>query len=422
MSKITSLDYARNLDEKDPLASFRHEFHLPKDQNGRDKVYLCGNSLGLQPKRTKSYIEQELSDWATLGVEGHIHAYRPWMPYHEFLTEQMASLVGAKPEEVVVMNGLTVNVHLLMVSFYRPNSKRYKILIEKPAFPSDRYAVISQIRFHGYDPEEALIEVEPLPGENHVRPEVLIDNIDKLGEEIALIWIGNVNYYSGQAFDMASIAEKGHEKGCMVGFDLAHGAGNLSCDLHKSNVDFAAWCGYKYLNSGPGGMSGIFVHERHKYEPEWPRFSGWWGHNKSIRFQMGPEFDLLPGAEGWQLSNPPIFQMASLKASLDVFEEAGMERLVQKREALSQYMIDLLDTIQVGQINIITPRSPAMRGAQVSIRVMDKDRALFQYLSDNGVVADWREPDVIRVAAVPLYNSFEDVWNLYHLINSYYKK
>jgi kynureninase len=421
MVDITSQAYASGLDAKDVLSSFREEFIFPKDMFGQEKVYLNGNSLGLQPKRCSAYVQQVLSDWATFGVEGHYKATPAWTHYHEILTDQMADVVGALPDEVVVMNSLTVNIHLLMVSFYRPTAKRYKILIEKAAFPSDRYAVQSQLSFHGFDANEGLIEVGPRKGESAIRPEDIYETIEKHGHEIALIWIGNVNYYTGQAFDMKQIAMLGHAKGCVVGFDLAHGAGNLNCNLHDSGVDFAAWCTYKYMNSGPGGLSGIFVHERHKYNFDLPRFTGWWGHDKSRRFLMEPEFVPLPGAEGWQMSNPPILPMASLKASLDVFSEAGMDRLYAKRTVLSQYLLDLLNTLPQDKIQVVTPANPESHGAQISIRLMDKSKDLFFYLAEKGIVTDWREPDVIRVAPVPLYNCFMDVWTFYRAVSDYLK-
>lgn len=415
------LEEAQILDQKDPLRHFREQFYFPISKNGSPKRYFCGNSLGLQPKNVRPALEKVLKDWAELGVEGHTDGQPPWKPYHEFLALPMAEVVGALPHEVVVMNSLTVNLHLLFVSFYRPSAKRFKILIEKPAFPSDRYAVVSQIQFHGYDPQKALIEVGPQSGQEHVNEDDLYEIIDKYGEEIALIWIGNVNYYSGQAFDMKKIAHLGHQKGCVVGFDLAHGAGNLDCQLHDSGIDFAVWCGYKYLNSGPGGMAGIFVHERHQHRGDLPRFAGWWGHDKQRRFLMEPDFKLISGAEGWQLSNPPILPMASLKASLDIFLAAGMSNLYQKSHRLTQYLYDLLSSLPKNQLQIITPGDPQKRGAQLSIKVTNGGKDLHQFLEKQDMVTDWREPNVIRVAPVPLYNSFEDVWHFYNLILQYFE-
>lgn len=409
------------LDAADPLRRFREEFHIPKHSDGSEVLYFTGNSLGLQPKRTREYIEQELKDWAELGVEGHFHAKHPWLPYHEFVTEPLARLVGAKPVEVVAMNSLTVDLHLLMVSFYRPTAERYKIIIEKGAFPSDQYAVGSQLKFHGHD--DGLIELTPRDGETTLRTEDILETIDREGDSVALILLGGVNYYTGQAFDMRAITEAGHKKGCVVGFDLAHAAGNLELKLHDWGVDFAAWCSYKYLNSGPGGIAGIFVHERHAHSFDLPRFAGWWGHDKSTRFLMGPDFVPLAGAEGWQLSNPPIFQLAALRASLEIFDEATMPALREKSVKLTAYLEKLLAEINDDRIEIITPRDPAQRGCQLSIRVKAETRAagsvsepaasnkkLFNALTERGVIADWREPDVIRVAPVPLYNSFEDIY------------
>ena len=400
---------ARDLDAQDELAHFRQKFHIPKDSNGGDAVYFTGNSLGLQPKTVREYVEQELADWERLAVEGHIHAKNPWLPYHEFLTEPMARIVGAKPSETVVMNALTVNLHLMMVSFYRPTSERQKIVIEKGAFPSDQYAVESQLKFHGFDPAVSLIQLSPRHGETRLRNEDVLETIEREGDATALIMLGGVNYYTGQAFDMAAITEAGHHKGCIVGFDLAHAAGNLELKLHDCDVDFAVWCSYKYLNGGPGAVAGAFVHERHADSSDLPRFAGWWGNNKDTRFLMGPNFEPLSGAEGWQLSNPPILQMASLRASLEIFDEAGVANLRAKSKNLTAYLEHLLDEINDECVSVITPRNPDQRGCQLSIRVKNADKSLFNAISERGVFADWREPDVIRVAPVPLYNSFADV-------------
>jgi len=405
-------EYAKQLDAADGLSHFRERFHIPKQADGSDVFYFTGNSLGLQPKSTRKYIEQELKDWETFGVEGHFHAKNPWMPYHEFLTEQMAAVVGAKPIETVVMNSLTVNLHLLMVSFYRPHGKRRKIVIEGGAFPSDQYAVKSQIRFHaeaGTETDDLLIELKPRTGESHLRTEDIVETIREHADEIALILLGGVNYYTGQAFDFEAITKAGHDAGAVVGFDLAHAAGNLALRLHDWNVDFAAWCSYKYLNSGPGGIAGVFVHERHADSFDLPRFAGWWGHDKETRFLMGDEFVPMRGAEGWQLSNPPIFQMASLRASLEIFNEAGIGKLREKSVKLTNYLEFLLKQIKTDRIEIITPQNPSDRGCQLSIRVRNADKELFRAITKRGVIADWREPDVIRVAPVPLYNSFSDV-------------
>ena len=411
-----SESFARTMDGQDSLKHFRDKFHIPKQSNGEEAIYLTGNSLGLQPKTARGYIEQELEDWKNLGVEGHLHAQNPWLPYHEFVSEQMANVVGAKPIETVVMNSLTVNLHLLMVSFYRPTRQRYKIVIEVGAFPSDQYAVQSQIKFHGFNVVDSLIELKPRENEATLRTEDIEKTIAENGDSIALILLGGVNYYTGQAFDMRRITEIGHKFGSVVGFDLAHAAGNLFLQLHDWNVDFAAWCSYKYLNSGPGGIGGVFVHKRHAEAFDLPRFAGWWGHDKETRFLMGDKFIPIKGAEGWQLSNPPIFQLASLRASLEIFEEAGMKNLVEKSKQLTGYLEFLLNEIKDERISVITPSNPEERGCQLSIRVKDADKNLFKAITEKGVIADWREPDVIRVAPVPLYNSFIDVYEFVEIL------
>lgn len=403
-------EFAVRLDSRDPLRSYRERFFIPQTADGKECIYLCGNSLGLQPKTVRDHVEQELKDWEKLGVEGHLHAQNPWMPYHEFLTAPTARLVGAKPHEVVVMNTLTVNLHLLMVSFYQPTTQRNKVLIEYSAFPSDQYAVKSQIEFHGYDPHDALIELKPKTGQETVTQEDFENVMKNQGESIALILIGGVNYYSGQLYDMAGITELGHKYGCTVGFDLAHAAGNVRLQLHDWNVDFAAWCTYKYLNSGPGSIAGCFIHENYAERTDLPRFAGWWGHNKSTRFQMGSDFVPIQGAEGWQISNPPILSLAPVRASLEIFDEVSMHKLCEKSLVLTGYMEYLIDQIGSDGISIITPRNPKERGCQLSIRARQNGRQLFQRLSNDGVICDWREPDVIRVAPVPLYNSFMDVY------------
>jgi len=410
-------EFASVLDEADPMREFRDRFNFPDFSDGRELIYFTGNSLGLQPKTAREYIDQEIDDWARFAVEGHLHARHPWLPYHEFVTEPMARIIGAKPIETIVMNSLTVNLHLMLVSFYRPEGIRTRIVIERGAFPSDQYAVKSQLRFHGVDPEDGLIELSPRDSESTLRTEDIVEMIDKNGDEIALVLLGGVNYYTGQAFDMAAITEAGHKAGAIVGFDLAHAAGNLQLHLHDWDVDFAVWCSYKYLNAGPGGIAGAFVHERHANSYDLPRFAGWWGHNKRTRFLMGPEFDPLPGAEGWQLSNPPIFQLAALRASLEIFDDVGMSNLRAKSEALTGYLEYLLSQIDDDRISIITPSDPAQRGCQLSIRVKDSDKLLFDAITDRGVIADWREPDVIRVAPAPLYNSFNDVFSFSRILS-----
>ena len=409
------LAFAKSLDADDPIASFRDKFHYPKQKNGEPYVYFCGNSLGLQPKSVKANIELELVDWANLGVEGHFHAHNPWMPYHEFLTNGMAEIVGAKPSEVVVMNTLSVNLHLMMVSFYRPTGKRNKIMIEFDAFPSDRYAVESQIRFHGLDPADCLVELVARKGEVLLRDEDILAKIEEVGDELALVMIGNTNYYTGQFFDMKSITAIAHKQGAIAGFDCAHGAGNVNLDLHNSGADFAVWCSYKYLNSGPGSLGGCFVHERHA-KSDLPRFAGWWGHNKETRFGMRDPFDPIDGAEGWQLSNPPILSMAAIKASLDVFLDAGMENLWAKAEKITGYMEFLIDKLDNEQISIITPRELSRRGSQLSIQVKNANKEIFNQITEDGVIADWREPDVIRVSPIPLYNSYEDVYQFVEIL------
>jgi kynureninase len=407
-----NLDFAKSLDKNDKIAYLRKEFHIPKDTDGNEWIYMCGNSLGLQPKATKEYINQELEDWANFGVEGHFEAKNPWMPYHEFLTDAMAEIVGAKPIEVVTMNTLTTNLHLLMVSFYQPTKTKFKIVIESDAFPSDRYAVESQLRFHGFDPKEGVVEWTPRNGEELLRLEDLETILEEQGDEIALLLIGGVKYYTGQYLYIKKIAELGHAKDCMVGIDLAHGAGNISPELHDSGVDFAAWCTYKYLNSGPGSLAGLFVHEKHAHNKTLNKFSGWWSHNKSTRFNMRQELDIIPGAEGYQLSNPPILSMAAIKASLDMFSKVGMTALREKSELLTGYFEFLINQIDTDRIRIITPKNPKERGCQLSIQVKNADKNLHTKLTENNIITDWREPDVIRCAPIPMYNSFEDVYRM----------
>lgn len=405
-----NLDFAIKKDKEDPLNKYRNEFLIPTNNKGEELIYLCGNSLGLQPKKTSNYIQQELNDWAKFGVEGHTNAKNPWLPYHEFLTNSMAKIVGAKTNEVVIMNSLTTNLHLMMVSFYQPSEKKYKILIESDAFPSDKYAMESQLKFHGYCKKEGLIQWKPREGEELCRMEDLEHIMKEQGDEIALIMIGCTNYYSGQLYPLKKITQIGHKYNCMVGFDLAHGVGNIQPNLHESGADFAVWCTYKYLNSGPGSLGGCFVHERHAKNNTLNRFAGWWGHNKKTRFNMRHEFDVLPGAEGWQLSNPAILSMAAIKASLDLFEEAGFENIIAKSKSLTGFLEYLIDGLNNPKINIITPKNPKERGCQLSIQVKDANKKLHSLLTQNGVISDWREPDVIRVAPAPLYNSYQDVY------------
>ena len=418
LNQKNTLEFAKKLDVNDSLSHYRNQFHIPKDKDGNDWIYLCGNSLGLQPKSTQVYINQELNDWANFGVEGHFEAKNPWMPYHEFLTESMAKVIGAKPIEVVVMNTLTTNLHLAMVSFYEPTSTRNKIVIESDAFPSDRYAVESQIRFHGFDPKDCLLEWKPRVGEELLHLEDLQKLIDSNKDEISLLMIGGVNYYTGQFFDLMKIAKIGHKAGAKVGIDLAHGVGNIQPNLHDSNVDFAVWCTYKYLNSGPGSLGGLFIHGKYADKKDIKRFTGWWGHNKDTRFNMRHDFDALPGAEGWQLSNPPILSMAAIKASLDIFNEVGMDALREKSIKLTGYLEELLQELGEDVIRIITPNNPEERGCQLSIQVKSADKTLHQKLTKANVITDWREPDVIRVAPIPLYNSFEDVYKFVDILKN----
>lgn len=412
----TGADCAKQLDYADPLKNYRDKFYIPVMPNGKEVIYFAGNSLGLQPKTVKAYIEQELDDWQTLGVEGHLHAKNPWLPYHELLTPQTARLVGALPEEVVNMNTLSVNLHLMMVSFYNPEPKRNKILLETNTFPSDHYAVQSQIRFHGYEAAVSLVEMKPRAGETTIRTEDVEEYLNKEGESVALVLFAGVNYYTGQAFEYERITKAAHAKGCRVGFDMAHGAGNLVLKLHDWEVDFAVWCSYKYLNAGPGAIAGAFVHQKHITDPKLNKFLGWWGHDKATRFLMDSKYIPIPTVESWQLSNPPIFQLAALKASLDIFDEAGIANLRMKSELMTAYLEYLIDNNNDGTIEIITPREHSQRGCQLSLRTKGDGKRLHERLNAAGVVCDWREPDVIRIAPVPLYNTFEDIYSFVQLL------
>ena len=400
------------LDARDELSAFRSRFHVPRTESGAETVYLVGHSLGLQPKSARDYVDRELDDWRRLGVEGHFEGENPWMPYHEALAGPLARLAGALPGEVVAMNTLTVNLHLMMVSFYRPTPERNRILVEGSAFPSDQYAVASQAAWHGYDPAECVIELRPAAGEETVRTEDVEDLLEREGKTIAMVLLGGVNYLTGQAFDMERIARAARRQGCVVGFDLAHAIGNLELRLHDWDVDFAVWCSYKYLNGGPGCVGGCFVHDRHGRRKDLPRFAGWWGHDKSTRFRMPPAFEAIPGAEGWQLSNPPILPLAALRASLELFDEAGMDRLRAKSRALTGYLEHLLRTRLADRLSIISPADPDQRGCQLSLRTGPEGRDAHRHLSERGIRCDWREPDVLRVAPVPLYNRFADVHRL----------
>ena len=402
------------LDGADPLAAMRAEFHLPCNADGQVQTYLCGHSLGLQPKRTAALINEELLNWQQHAVEGHFHGERPWLSYHELLTNGLAELTGALPLEVVAMNSLSVNLHLLLTSFYRPTPQRYKILIERDAFPSDRYAVASQLRLHGFDPATALIELAPRAGEDALHTEDLLDVLQREGPRIATVLLPGVQYLTGQLLDMQAITRAAHQHGCTVGFDLAHAIGNAPLQLHDWNIDFAVWCSYKYLNSGPGAIGGCFVHERHATQFDLPRLAGWWGHDKASRFAMPHDFKPLPGAEGWQVSNPSILASAPLLASLQVFQQAGLARLRNKSLQLTGYLQFLLQALLAQQVSIITPLDAAARGSQLSLRIhapLEQALRIHQQLMSQGYICDWRDPDIIRVAPTPLYNRYLDVWN-----------
>jgi len=404
-----ALAFARGLDEKDPLRAYRKEFIFP-EINEKEVIYFTGNSLGLQPKRTARFVNDVMKDWASLAVEGHFYAEKPWWDYHERLAKPLAGVVGALPDEITVMNTLTVNLHLLMVSFYRPTATRFKILCEEKAFPSDQYMLASQARFHGFDPKEAIVEVKKREGEHFWRTEDILTKIEELGDTLALVLIGGVNYYNGQVFDMKTVTQAGQRQGAKVGWDLAHAAGNIHLQLHDWNVDFASWCSYKYMNSGPGNASGVFIHERYHGMKEIPRFEGWWGHNKERRFLMEPEFDPMSGAEAWQLSNAPILALAPYLASLELFEEVGMAALIEKSKLLTAYLEYILqETAKEAEAHfeIITPKE---RGCQLSVFLHGHGRSVFEYLMKQGVITDWREPNVIRLAPAPFYCSFEDMY------------
>ena len=417
MTFENNLAFANQLDEQDSLNQFREQFYIPII-NGNECIYFTGNSLGLQPKTTQDYVVNELEDWANFGVEGHFHATNPWFSYHEIFPQQVAKIVGALPEEVVVMNQLTVNLHLLMTTFYRPTKERFKIICEAKAFPSDQYAFESQVKLHGVNPDEAIIEVKPREGEYSIRTEDIIATIEKHSNSIALVLFSGVNYYTGQVFDMPSITKAAHNIGAYCGFDLAHAAGNIELHLHDWDVDFACWCSYKYLNSGPGGVAGAYIHQKHFTNKSLQRLAGWWGQNKTNRFKMEKGFDPIETAEGWQLSNAPILSMAAHKASLDIFEDAGIENLVAKGKQLSDYLFFIIEelnsTLTKKAIEIITPKNE--KGCQVSMLMLQKGKEVFEALKQNGVLADWREPNVIRIAPVPLYNTFKEIYHFGEIV------
>jgi kynureninase len=419
-----SLSFAQSLDASDRLASFRERFYFPQ-HNGKDMLYFTGNSLGLQPKSVRDSINQELEDWATYGVEGHFLAKRPWFSYHEMFADGAAQVVGGLPSEVVIMNQLTVNLHLLLISFYRPSGKRIKILFETKPFPSDHYAFETQARLHGLDPKDVLVEMQPRAGEITLRTEDIIAKINEIGEELAVVCFGAVNYFTGQFFDIAEITKAGHAVGANVGFDLAHAAGNVPLHLHDQNVDFACWCSYKYLNSGPGGVSGAFVHEKHHANKDLIRLAGWWGHNKATRFQMEPGFDPIESAEAWQMSNAPVLSMAAHKAALDIFVEAGMSAMREKSLNLTGYLEFIVNEVRNNtgvNLQILTPSNPNERGCQLSIVVPGATKQLVKDLADRGIVVDWREPNVIRMAPVPLYNSFKDIFTFGEVFTEFLKR
>ncbi|MDC0622923.1 kynureninase [Flavobacteriaceae bacterium] len=403
-----SLNFAKQLDQLDSLSEYRNLFHIPKDSHNNDLIYFCGNSLGLQPKSTKSFIDKEMKDWANLGVKGWSNAKNPWLEYHSYLTNEMANIVGAKPLEVVVMNTLTVNLHLMMVSFYKPTDTKFKIILEADSFPSDVYAVESQLIHHGYNANDGIILWETKNVENKYQEleNIFLENKN----EIALVLIGGVNYYTGEYFNLKKITEIGHKYKSIVGFDCAHAAGNVQLNLNKVGADFAIWCSYKYLNSGPGSLSGCFVHERHAYNNDLNRFRGWWGNDLNNRFNMREPFQTIPGADGWQISTPTILSMAAIKASLEIFKEVGMKKLCEKSTLLTNYLEFLLLDLNSSKINIITPTESLSRGCQISIEITDADKKFHKSLTDLGVITDWRDPNVIRCAPTPLYNSFVEVY------------
>src|SRR6266536_2074073 len=406
-------DFAKQLDADDPLRHIRDKFHLPIGADGKSSIYFAGNSLGLMPKAARKVVEQELDDWAKRAVDAHHAADTPWYSYHETLREPTARLVGAQPNEVICMNSLTVNLHLMMATFYRPTKSRFKILMEEPAFPSDTYAIKSQIMHHGLDPQDVLILARPRKGEFTIRQEDIEAALDKHGEQIAVVMMGGLNFFTGQLFDIEEITALAQKRGCAVGFDLAHAIGNVPLALHDWNVDFAVWCSYKYLNAGPGAVAGAFVHERHATNTKLPRLAGWFGNDPNTRFRLHlePEFIPVASADGWQISNPPILSMAPLRASLAIFEEAGMETLRQKSIKLTNYLQFLLEDGGSGRLfNVITPREANERGCQLSIQAQEHPKELFGKLEAAGVKCDFREPNVIRTAPTPLYNTFHEVW------------
>lgn len=410
-----SLADAEALDRADSLSRFRDEFVFPESHSGQPVVYFAGHSLGLMPKQTPQFVQEVCADWGKYGVEGHFKGEHPWKDYHEFVTAELARLVGARESEVVAMNSLTANLHLMMVSFYRPQGKRTKILIENNTFPSDQYAVASQAHFHGLDPKNTVVELRPDPGQMTVSEESIIAQINQLGDELALVMLGNCNYLSGQKFSFEKVTQAAHRVGALVGFNLAHGAGNLHLKLHDWGPDFAVWCSYKYLNSGAGGIAGAFVHERHLVDKALPRFTGWWGHNKTTRFKMGPDFDPIPTVEAWQLSNPPIFQLAALRASLDLFDKAGMAALRERGDQLTGALEGLLKAELGSDVEVVTPALPA-RGSMLCMRFKNNPKQWAHRLVEKDVHVDFREPDIIRATPAPLYNSYQDIFRFVQVL------
>jgi kynureninase len=410
--------FGRQLDANDPLTASRDQFHIPHRPDGAPALYFCTHSLGLAPRAARTFLDQELTRWADLGVEGHFQGDPPWYTYQEALRPPLARLVGARPREVILMNGLTVNLHLMLETFYRPTSERYAILLDSPPFPSDLYAVKSQLARHGYDPSQALRTIRPRPGEDCPHVEDVEEWLESHGQEIAVVVWNPVNFLTGQFFDVPRLVAAARRQGCVVGLDLAHSVGNVPLALHDWSADFAVWCHYKYLCGGPGGVAGCFVHEAHGKNTSLPRLAGWWGNDPAERFrmQMMPEFQARPGADGWQISNPSIFAAAPLRASLALYEEAGMTALRARSQKLTGYLEYLLDRLPKGRLEIITPRDPERRGCQLSLRVHRGSRELLKALTDKGVMADFREPDVIRLAPAPLYNTFHEVWALAQVI------
>lgn len=415
-----TLEFARSLDKHDPLASYKEEFNFPL-VNQKKVIYFTGNSLGLQPKKAVDYVNEVMNDWSNLAVEGHFYADKPWWDYHERFCEPLSQVVGAKASEITVMNTLTVNLHLLMASFYKPTSSCFKIICEEKAFPSDQYLIQSQIRLHGLDPKDVLVEVKRRKGEHNFRTQDILDTIEQVGSELALVLMGGINYYTGQVLDMKAITAKAKEQGSVVGWDLAHAAGNVELELHKWDVDFAAWCSYKYMNAGPGNASGCFIHEKHHLNKDLVRLAGWWGHNKERRFLMEPCFDPVPNANGWQVSNPPILSLAPYLASVEMFSEVGMQSLFEKRDKITSFLEFVIKDVAnqtMADYEIITPVDPKDRGSQLSVLLHGKGRDLFTYLMQHGVIVDWREPNVIRLAPVPLYTSYEDVYNFGQILKN----